>query len=114
MIMFSNFLQPCISEPVRIVKGSKPCLVNNFFVNLLNHIYILLCGNLYKKISDHLPHFLIIKNMTNVRQKWEIKTSGKTARDMKNFNQEKYLNDLKELENQSVVGTNANEVFDKY
>ena len=52
--------------------------------------------------------------MTNVRQKWEIKTSGKTARDIKNFNQEKYLNDLKELENQSVVGTNANEVFDKY
>ena len=33
---------------------------------------------------------------------------------MKNFNQEKYLNDLKKLENQSLIGTNANEVFDKY
>ena len=76
-------------------------------MNLLNHE--LIYGNLYEKISNHLSDFLVTKNIANVRQKWKI-----TVRGLKNFNREKYLNDLKKLENQSMIGTNANEVFDKY
>ena len=60
------------------------------------------------------PAFLNNKKYDKCQTEMRDKNFGKTARDMKNFNQEKYLNDLKELENQSVVGTNANEVFDKY
>ena len=69
-------------------------------MKLLNHK--LICGSLYEKISDHVPNFLIIKDISNVRQISKI-----TARDMKNFNQEKYLNHLKEFENLCLVGTNT-------
>ena len=32
-IMLSNFLQPCILEPTRVVNNNRPSLVDNIFIN---------------------------------------------------------------------------------
>ena len=32
--MSSNFLQPCITKPSRIVKCNRPSLIDNIFVNI--------------------------------------------------------------------------------
>ena len=32
--MSSNFLQPCITKPSRIVKYNRPSLIDNIFVNI--------------------------------------------------------------------------------
>ena len=56
----SNFLQPCITEPTRIVKYNRPSLVDNIFVNIYDKK--IQGGNIIDKIPDHLPHFAIIKN----------------------------------------------------
>ena len=34
--MYSNFLQPCIIEPTRIVPGNRPSLVINIFMNIID------------------------------------------------------------------------------
>ena len=82
--MFSNFLHPCTTEPDRLIKKQKPSLINNIFVNFFNKKII--SGNLFDKISDHLPSFVVIKNINNkqIIRKFKI-------RDMKNFNQDIYL-----------------------
>ena len=59
--MFSNFLQPCITKPTRIVKYNRPSLLGNIFGNIYDkEIH---CGNIIDKITDHLPNFVIIKNI---------------------------------------------------
>ena len=68
--MNSNLHRPCITEPTRIVDKQKRTLIDNIFVNLLSKE--LKSGNLIKKISDHLPNFINIKN---IKQK-DIKTEN--------------------------------------
>ena len=94
--MHSNFLHPCITEPTRLIKKQKPCLIDNIFVNFFNKKII--SGNLFDKISDHLPNYVVIKDINNKHTKRKFKT-----RDMKNFNQNKYLKDLKEIENLNLL-----------
>ena len=59
--MASNFLQPCITEPTRIIQGNRPSIVDNIFTNIFDKE--LYSGNLLDKITDHLPNFLIIKKI---------------------------------------------------
>ena len=68
--MYSNFLHPCITEPTRLIKKQKPSLINNIFVNFFNKKVI--SGNLFDKISDHLPNFVVIKNINNKTNKEKI------------------------------------------
>ena len=35
-IMYEKFLQPCITEPSRIVNGQRPSIVDNIFTNIIN------------------------------------------------------------------------------
>ena len=49
-------------------------------------------GNLFDKISDHLPSFVVIKNTNNKQTKRKFK-----IQDTKNFNRDNYLKDLKKL-----------------
>ena len=59
--MYSDFLQPCIIEPTRIVPGNRPSLVINIFMNIIDkNLY---SGNLLGKLTDHLPNLVIIENM---------------------------------------------------
>ena len=68
--MNSNLHGPCITEPTRIGDKQKRTLIDDIFVNLLSKE--VKSGNLIKKISDHLPNFINIKN---IKQK-DIKTEN--------------------------------------
>ena len=83
-IVSSSFLQPCITKPTRIVSYNRPSLVDNIFVNIYDKT--IFGGNLLDKITDHLPNFIIIKNLPLKPQIKKIR-----IRDMKNFNHEKYI-----------------------
>ena len=89
--MYSNFLQPCITEPKRIVSGNRPSLVDNIFINIIDKN--LHNGNLLDKLTDHLPNFVIIENTNKKIRKQKIK-----VRDMTHFTLNKYLADLKDLD----------------
>ena len=59
--MFENSLQPVINKPTRAVNNQKPSLVDNFFTNVIDKEII--SGNFTSKISDHMPNFMIMKNI---------------------------------------------------
>ena len=52
--MYSNFLQPYIIYPTRIVQNAKPSLIDNIFANCIDKD--ILSGNLIQNITDHLPN----------------------------------------------------------
>ena len=83
--MNSNLHLPCINEPTRIVDKQKPTLIDNTFVNLPSKE--LKSGNLIKKISDHLPNFINIKNINKKTSKQNIK-----VRDLNSFHKDTYSN----------------------
>ena len=55
-IIYSHFLQPCITEPTKMIDGQRPSIVDNIFTNIFAKS--LNSGNLDDKITDHLPNFL--------------------------------------------------------
>ena len=57
--MLSNVFQPHILQPTRIIESNKPSLIDNIFLNSIEHST--LSGNLITKISDHLPNFYFLK-----------------------------------------------------
>ena len=57
--MLSNFFQPHILQPSRLILNSKPSLLDNIFLNSIEHET--LSGTLSIKISDHLPNFICCK-----------------------------------------------------
>ena len=59
-MMLNNSYQPCITEPTRMAHGNKPSLVDNIFSNSVEKC---ISGNLFDKISDHLPSFVIFENV---------------------------------------------------
>ena len=69
-MMLDNSYQPCITEPTRIVNKSNPSLIDNIFSN---SIEACISGNLFEKITDHMPTFVVenIKSKTNETQKYE-------------------------------------------
>ena len=76
--MYSNFFQPCITEPTRIAGRNKLSLIDNIFINTCTKS--LNAGNIIDKISDHLPNFLIIQNVKEERLKQKIQ-----IRDIRNI-----------------------------
>ena len=52
--MYSNFLQPCITEPTRVLDKNRPTLTANILATSL---------------TDHLPNFLIINYIKIILQK---------------------------------------------
>ena len=57
-IIYSHFLQTCITEPTRMIAGQRPSIVDNIFTNIFEKS--LTSGNLDDKITDHLLNFLFI------------------------------------------------------
>ena len=89
--MLENHLQPCITEPTRIVEDNRPSLVDNIFIK---NIYEPICGNIFEKISyDHLPSFTIFESKKSTNKKKSIQT-----RDMKHFKEAKFQHDLNSLD----------------
>ena len=101
-MMLNNSYQPCITEPTRIVHGNKPSLVDNIFSNTLDTCF---SGNLFEKISDHLPSFVIIKTVKNKPKPNTIK-----RRNMKNFKIENFQADLSLL-SKEPYNNNADTAF---
>ena len=67
-------------------------------------------GNLVEKISDNLPNFIIIKNINK-----KISKQKNKVRDSHSFNNNKYLEDLKELEDLHLQKhSNVNQMFKIY
>ena len=84
--MYSNFLQPCITQPTRALGKSRPTLIDNIFVNTYDKQ--LFAGNLL----DHLLNLLIINDIKNYLTKRKI-----AVRDFKKFNKQHYLQDITKL-----------------
>ena len=103
-MMIENSFQPCILEPTRIIFGNKPSLVDNIFSNSLEPV---ISGNLYQKISDHLPNFVIINNSKPQKKKEFVK-----KRCPKNFDPIEFQNDLLQLILHKIV--NFDEFYQAY
>ena len=103
-LMLDNSFQPCITEPTRIVNGNKPSLVDNIFSNCIETCS---SGNLYEKISDHLPSFVIIDNVKN-----KFKPKSVKRRNMKNFDTDQFQSDLNNLNFQLENFYDAEMAFD--
>ena len=54
-LIYSNFFQPCTTEPIRVVSKKKLSLTDHITCTKQLNV-----SNLVDKISDHLPNFLII------------------------------------------------------
>ena len=65
-LMISNWFTPQILGPTRITEHQKESLIDNIFINFSDlHC---LSGNLFEKISDHLPNFMIIENLSILKK----------------------------------------------
>ena len=103
-MMLENSFQPCILEPTRIIQGNKPSLVDNIFSNSIEPV---ISGNLYQKISDHMPNFAIFNKTKPAKKKEYIK-----KRCAKNFDQNKFQDELLELIMHKIV--NLDEFYEAY
>ena len=72
--------------PTRIIDGNNPSLLDNIFSNSIENT---ISGNLFDKISDHMPNFVIIENVKTKAEKKPIK-----RRDLKNFDTNKFQANL--------------------
>ena len=89
-VMLTNNLQPCITEPTRIITNCIPSLVDNIFINTLDTIH---SGNILENISyDHLPNFLILESELLKQTKKTI-----TVRDIKKFYSNEFTRELYHL-----------------
>ena len=105
-MMIENSYQPCILEPTRIVLGNKPSLVDNIFSNSIEPVS---SGNLYQKVSDHLPSFVIFNNCKSQKKKKEF---VKKRCPKPNFDLTKFQADLLELILHKIV--NFDEFYKAY
>ena len=107
--MYLHFLQPHIIYPSRIVKNAKASLLDNIFSSHIdNELY---SGNIFDKITDHMPNFLILPRY----KKSETKTRHQ-KRDYKHFNEEKFLQDLANtrIANKICVQTPTSKKYDVF
>lgn len=79
-LIFSNFLQPCITEPTKNVGNNRPALLLSILLIHLTKMLIVL---------DHMPNFVIMRDILDTK-----KPQRTVIRDIENFNKEKYLKDF--------------------
>ena len=108
--MLSNFCQPHIIQPTRIVDNAKPSLVDNIFFNSIE--YEAKSGNITSKISDHMPNFIILETLDLSSTK-AIKIQ---RRDFTKFNPQKFIVDIKglDLSNTLKQHNNVNQSCDVF
>ena len=109
-IRSNNFI-PQITLPTRITEKTAT-LIDNIFTNSYKHNSNCLSGNITTYISDHLPQFLIIENLKLPSFKQNAPIS---FRDYKNFNEEAFKAELRELDWSFVTENNdTNLGFDPF
>ena len=96
-------MPPCITEPTRIVDTAKPSLVDNIFINSICEP---ISGNILEKVSYyHLPNFILFESDKTPKKEEFTKT-----RDMVNFNEESFQNDLSLLHLENVPNLSTSEM----
>ena len=88
--MYTNFLKLNIVKQTKILANNRPSLVDNIFINTLGKE--ISSDNLLDKISDHMPNFVIVKDILEKKRNRKVK-----IRDMKKFCKETFLKDLDEI-----------------
>ena len=107
-IMYENFLQPCIIKPSRIINDQKLSIVDNIFTNIINKN--ITSGNLFSKISDHMPNFILIENLVHKPKRRKV-----TKRDFSKFNEESYQQDLSFITIDHLLNsTDINTIYDDF
>ena len=76
--MYPNFLWLCILEPSKIVANNRASIIDNIFINTIDKKID--SRNIIDKVSDHVPNFLLVKDITETKKYQKMK-----IRDMKNF-----------------------------
>ena len=87
--MLSNFFQPQILQPTRIIGNNSPSLIDKIFFNSIEHQTV--SGNLITKISDHLRNCIFCRSIN-------FKTNSENRgfyRDYSNFKLDSYIHDLR-------------------
>ena len=102
--MMSNFLLPLITIPTKIYSVTNT-LIDNIFTNHLHPD--MKTGNLSIKISDHLPSFMIVpsQNQNHLPKKHNL-----YSRNCKNFDRENFLLDYFEIDWNSTIEAEKEDV----
>ena len=66
-LLVSNWLTPQIFGPTRVAENQRESFIDNIFLNFSDCHCI--SGNLFEKISDHLPILLIIEDLAVITKK---------------------------------------------
>ena len=106
-MMYNNSLQPTINKPTRVVKGQKPSLLDNIFTNAIDKD--ITTGNLVNKISDHMPNFIVMKNII-----FDHKNMDKKVQSFKNFDHENYQKDIESIDLTPILHMDDVNIIYKY
>ena len=87
-LLLSNWLTSQILGPIRIPENQKESLTDNICLNFFDLQYN--SGNVFKKILDHLPNFLIVEVLSVLNEK-KFKPQ---RRDLKHFDQKNFIKKL--------------------
>ena len=98
----SNNFIPQVTLPTRITEKTAT-LIDSIFTNSYKHNPNCLSGNITTYISDHLPQFLIIENL---KQPSFNHYPPIFFKDYKNFNEEAFKTELRELDWSFVTENN--------
>ena len=95
---------PTIDKPTRVHNASVT-LINNIFVNNVNYDAHILSGNIFSDISDHFSQFCLCRSFGG-----KIKLRKILTRDSSKFSEEKFINDLSQLNWEYAVSVSSNDV----
>ncbi|XP_065652796.1 uncharacterized protein LOC136080115 [Hydra vulgaris] len=97
-LLTTNYFMPHVIHPTRIVNNSKT-LIDNIFSNVKSNDFT--AGNITTAISDHLPQFLFVHNISKTLTTKKIVME----RNWKAFNEVSFVNDFnktyKDISNKS-------------
>ena len=105
--MMSNTFQPCILEPTRLVASNRPTLIDNIFINTIEKE--VQSGNLMQKLSDHLPQFILIKDIKQRPCK-----SNRTQKDFSKFVESEFKSDIKRITLSAVQNDDVESLFNEF
>ena len=108
-LIVSHYLLPHILHPTRVTDHSA-MIIDNIFFNTLE--FDTLSGNLLTKISDHFPHFRVIKNVAVA-----CKNCSLFQYDYSKFSEHLFQEDFKKLPWEDILNnqnSNINVKFDRF
>ena len=100
--LLSCYLIPTIDKPTRVYKNPAT-LIDNIFVNTPKQVTY--SRNIISDVSDHFSQFCFISSAKGKTFKRKIK-----VRDFSNFSEDSFINDVSQVNRDSVIETGNNYV----